>query len=430
MFKKIRLRLTLLSGSITTLILIIMTFGYLTISEKNLLENRLLSYENDLYTIASNLEQQNILTHTWLSNLEANGKYYISVLDNQVPFLFNHVNKQQSHNALLEHAWLFYREQKGSLPINKISYRLHYSDFLLKDELKQEYLCYVITLSENETCLEMLIIAPLEALHSQLAQQRLIFMSIILVSDFILWIFSWFFTGKLLYPIEENRKKQNQFIAAASHELRTPLAVILSCAEGLQEKSLTSDSFMPITQELNTIKSESLRMSRLLEDMLTLSSNDANQFSIHKEAVELDTLLLDVYEAFEPMAKAKKQKIFIQLPEENLPVCNCDKERIYQVFTILLHNAISYTPEKGDIHLALTWHKDQFSISFADSGVGIPDEEKSKIFDRFYRSEKARSAKGHFGLGLAIAYEIVAAHHGSITVSDTLDGGATFTVKL
>ena len=87
MFKKICLRLTLLSGSITTLILIIMTFGYLTISEKNLLENRLLSYENDIYTIASNLEQQNILTHTWLSNLEANGKYYISVLDNQVPYV-------------------------------------------------------------------------------------------------------------------------------------------------------------------------------------------------------------------------------------------------------------------------------------------------------------------------------------------------------
>lgn len=74
--------------------------------------------------------------------------------------------------------------------------------------------------------------------------------------------------------------------------------------------------------------------------------------------------------------------------------------------------------------------KDRFSISVADSGIGIPDSEKEKVFDRFYRSEKSRSAKGHFGLGLAIAYEIIKAHHGTIHVSDTPNGGATFTVIL
>lgn len=428
MFHKIRFRLTLLSGGITTLILIIMTLGYLYISEKNLLENKLLSYENDIHTIATNLEQQNILTHTWLSKLEADGKYYISVLDNQVPFLYNSMKNQQSHEMLLEQTWLYYREQKEFLPVNTISYRIHYSDFFFEDNLKKEYLCYVITLSENNTCLEMLIIAPLEALNSQILHQRLVFLSIIIVSDLILWLFSWIFTGKLLYPVEESRKKQNQFVASASHELRTPLAVILSCAEGIQEKSAVIASSMETNHELNTIRSEALRMSRLLEDMLTLSSSDTNHFSIHKTDVELDTLLLDVYEAFEPMAKSKKQKLHISLPEEILPLCYCDKERIYQVFSILLHNAISYTPENGSIHIELEMIKDQFSISFSDTGIGIPDSEKKKIFDRFYRSEKSRSAKGHFGLGLAIAYEIVKAHDGSITVSDTPDGGATFTL--
>lgn len=95
-----------------------------------------------------------------------------------------------------------------------------------------------------------------------------------------------------------------------------------------------------------------------------------------------------------------------------------------------MHNAICYTPENGTIQLTLSWTKERFYISFADSGVGIPDEEKEKVFDRFYRSEKARSTKGHFGLGLAIAYEIIHAHHGSIVVSDTPNGGATFTVIL
>lgn len=301
MFKKIRFRLTLLSGSITTLILVIMTIGYLSISEKNLLDNKLSSYENDIHNIASNLEQQNILSHTWLSKLEANDKYYVSVLDNQVPFLYNNVKNQPRNKALIEQAWLFYREQAGSLPVHTISYRMNYSDFSLKDSSNKEYLCYVITRSEHNTCLELLLIAPLEALKKQVIHQRFVFLSIIVVADFVLWIFSWFFTGKLLFPIEENRKKQNHFIAAASHELRTPLAVILSCAEGLQEKQITA-------QELITIKNESLRMSKLLEDMLTLSSNDANQFSINKEAVELDTVLLDVYEAFESMALAKKTK--------------------------------------------------------------------------------------------------------------------------
>lgn len=430
MFHRIRFRLTLLSGGITTLILIIMTLGYLSISEKNLLENKLLSYENDIYTIASNLEQQKVLTHTWLSNLEADGKYYVSVLDNQVPFLYNSRKKGQSHEALLEQIWLFYRDQKQELPVHTISYRTYYSGFFFEDSAKKDYQCFVITLSENSTCLEMLMVAPLATLQSQILHQRLIFLSIILASDLILWLFSWFFTEKLLHPIEENRKKQNQFIAAASHELRTPLAVILSCAESLQEKTASVDTSLELAQELSTMKSESLRMSRLLEDMLTLSSSDTNQFSINKSPVELDTLLLDAYEAFESMARTKKQKLQISLPDCVLPICTCDKERIYQVFTILLHNAISYTPEGGMIQIKLEMRKDRFSISIADSGIGIPDEEKEKVFDRFYRSEKARSSKGHFGLGLAIAYEIVKGHKGSIVVSDTPNGGATFTVLL
>lgn len=430
MFHKIRFRLTLLSGGITTLILIIMTLGYLYISEKNLLENKLLSYENDINTIATNLEQQNMLTHTWLSKLEADGKYYISVLDNQVPFLYNSMKNQNSHEMLFEQAWLYYREQKEFLSTHTISYRTHYSDFFFKNSTNEDYRCFVITLSENNTCLEMLIIAPLEALNNQIMHQRLVFLTIVTVSDLILWVFSWFFTGKLLYPIEESRKKQNQFVASASHELRTPLAVILSCSEGLLEKSSVVDSSIEITKELSAIKNESLRMSRLLEDMLTLSSSDTNQFSINKSPVELDTLLLDAYEIFEPMAKSKNQKLHINLPEELLPSCSCDKERIYQVLAILLHNAISYTPQNGSIHIKLEMIKDNFSISVSDTGIGIPHDEKKKIFDRFYRSEKSRSAKGHFGLGLAIAYEIVKSHNGSITVSDTPNGGATFTIIL
>ena len=120
------------------------------------------------------------------------------------------------------------------------------------------------------------------------------------------------------------------------------------------------------------------QMSRLLEDMLTLSSSDTNQFSINKSPVELDTLLLDAYEIFEPMAKSKNQKLHINLPEELLPNCSCDKERIYQVLAILLHNAISYTPQNGSIHIKLEMIKDNFSISVSDTGIGIPCPDRSR----------------------------------------------------
>ena len=428
MFQKIRLRLTLLSGGITTLILVVMTLGYLYTSEKNLMQSRIFSWQSDVSSIAFNLEQQTVITHTWLANLEASGNYYVSILDNNTPFLFNDRMHNAAFHDFIAATWAYYRENSDTLPENTISYRSRYKSFLFQKE--QSYYCFVVTLdketaSENSS-LELLLITPLSLIQNQIFQQRLVFMGIILIALAAIWLFAWLFTGKLLYPIEENRKKQNQFVAAASHELRTPLAVILSCTESMLEKP---DS-MPFSRDLSTVKSEALRMSSLIQDLLTLSSRDANHFPIQKASVELDTLLLDAYEAFEAMAHAKHLKMFITLPDCIVPPCICDKQRIYQVIAILLHNAISYTPDGGKITLTLDVQEKYFSLSISDTGVGIPNEEKKKIFDRFYRSEKSRSTKGHFGLGLSIAYEIITAHHGTIRVCDTAQGGATFVVQL
>jgi signal transduction histidine kinase len=259
----------------------------------------------------------------------------------------------------------------------------------------------------------------------------------------------------MLKPIEENRKRQNQFVAAASHELRTPLAVILSSAEAIQNKLKkqmehydSANKDMPnidtsnnavlnnnmntaalnIQQDISTIHDETIRVSHLLEDMLTLSSSDAGHFTLCTAPAELDTLVLNVYENFENMARQKNIIFNIHMPASALPLCNCDKERIIQVITILVHNAISYTPKNGKVDISLSYEKKRFTISVADNGVGITDSDKAKIFDRFYRSDKSRNSKEHFGLGLSIAAEIITAHNGKITVSDTEGGGATFTV--
>ena len=242
---------------------------------------------------------------------------------------------------------------------------------------------------------------------------------------FILTAFSWFFTGKLLHPIIENHQKQAAFIASASHELRTPLAVILSAAECC--KTAASDNKEDF---LKTICQETLRMSTLVNDMLTLSSSDNNSFTIKLQSIELDTLLINAYDAFKPMADNKKIELAIDLPEQALPLCSADPDRITQVVSILLHNAISYTPEYGKVSIALSHNRERFHISVTDNGIGISDEDKKKIFDRFYRAEKSRSTKEHFGLGLSIAYEIVSAHGGKISVSDAEGGGCIFTVTL
>lgn len=428
MFQKIRLRLTLLSGGITTLILIIMTLGYLYISEKNLMQNKIFSWQSDVSSIAFTLEQQAVISHTWLSNLEGSGNYYVSVLDNDTPFLFNGKTHEKNYSGMIPTVWAYYRENSDTLTEHVLSYRSYYKSFPYETE--QSYYCFVITLDKDNSALEMLLISPLSAINQQMRRQRRVFAGIILSALATLWLFAWFFTGKLLFPIEENRRKQNQFVAAASHELRTPLAVILSCAEAALEKVQDNGKSLTIDRDLSVVKSEALRMSTLLEDLLTLSSQDANQFTVNKTPTELDTLLLDTYEAFEVMAHDKNIKLSVTLPDHAVPLCCCDKGRIHQVLAILLHNAISYTYTGGGIALSLDFQNKYFSLSISDTGVGIPDEEKDKIFDRFYRSEKSRSAKGHFGLGLSIAYEIVTAHHGTIKVHDNPEGGAVFEVRL
>ena len=170
--------------------------------------------------------------------------------------------------------------------------------------------------------------------------------------------------------------------------------------------------------------------------MLTLLSCDTGHLDIRPADTQLDTLVLNACEAFENMAAARHIRITASLPEDILPDCMCDSERITQVLTIFLHNAISYTPEGGAIRLSVAYINSfyksnrHFEIRISDTGVGISDEEKARIFDRFYRSEKARSDKNHFGLGLAIAYDIITAHHGTIAVTDTPGGGTTFLITL
>lgn len=152
--------------------------------------------------------------------------------------------------------------------------------------------------------------------------------------------------------------------------------------------------------------------------------------SIHKESTFINNLLIESYEKFENLAAQKKILIDFHLPDVLIPEVDCDPERISQVFTVLLDNAISYTPQGGTIQVAVSLQTNHVIISVADNGPGIPDESKEKIFHRFYRCDNSRTDKNHFGLGLSIAKEIIDLHNGTIAAVDSPIGGAKFIVTL
>lgn len=431
MFKKVHLRLTLLCAGITAVIMLIMSLCYLYVSEKGLYRNQFQAFKNDINTISTNLEQQSIISMEWLAKMEAQGNYRFFVLDNGVPFLYNQLSdpeQTEENNILLtesRNALNNLSSQDVTVTVSDgINGILSHSEYeFISPSTDSRYFCSLIQMGTGSSLLEIVVLSPLQRLEQQIKEQRIRFLLIDIGATILLGVFAWFFTGILLKPIAENQQKQAMFVAAASHELRTPLSVILSAAECCRDAA-------PERQEgfIRTIYQEGLRVSSLVTDMLTLSQSDSHRFPVRKEPTELDTLLMNSYEAFEPLAREKSIRLSLTLPDGALPLCNVDPERISQVIAILLHNAISYTPEQGRIELSLARHKERFAVSVQDNGIGISDADKKRIFDRFYRVEKSRNRKDHFGLGLSIAHEIVKAHGGSIQVTDADGGGSCFTV--
>lgn len=261
-----------------------------------------------------------------------------------------------------------------------------------------------------------------ETLNHQIWYLYLVFAVIDLTALVLLLLFSWFYTGRMLSPIENNRTKQMQFVASASHELRSPLAVMLSSADAM---AVADEEDRPGFHEM--IKAEGQRMSRLVNDMLSLASADNQSWSMHFEKVSLDTLFSEVYGRYHMLAKKKGLKLHISLPEcEENPIVLCDGQRLEQVLDILLDNAVSYTPQGGTILLGYEKDGTKWKFFVADSGPGIPDKWKERIFDRFFRGDASRKEKKHFGLGLSIAGEIVRLHKGKIWVEDRKGGGSVF----
>lgn len=231
-----------------------------------------------------------------------------------------------------------------------------------------------------------------------------------------------------LEEIKKSEALRKEFVANVSHELRTPLTSIRSYAE-----TLTENADIPKDMEndfLHVILNESDRMTKIVQDLLTLSRFDAGSGQLIIDEFSLEQSIHDVYDAIALEAKKHGHALSLSL-RDSLPRIYGDKARIEQVLLNILSNAVKYTPDGGKIDISGGQTGKNVWVKIKDTGIGIPEEDLSRIFDRFYRVDKARSREsGGTGLGLSIAREIVIRHGGDILIDSTAGRGTAVTVVL
>jgi signal transduction histidine kinase len=234
-----------------------------------------------------------------------------------------------------------------------------------------------------------------------------------------------FVSSLAMRPVRESFDRQRKFVADASHELKTPLTLIRADAE-----VLARDLAAPTERDLiGDLVAETERMDRLISDLLLLARLDAGKLAVAHDAFDLSTVLAETAERFR--ARATAEGVGLEVESSGELTARGDPERTSQILAILIDNALRHTPPEGTVTVVGSSDDRWVEASVADTGPGIPPEHLPRIFDRFYRAEAARTrGGGGSGLGLAIAYDLVRAQDGHITVENPETGGAVFRLKL
>ena len=221
--------------------------------------------------------------------------------------------------------------------------------------------------------------------------------------------------------LEREDRLRRALVADVAHELRTPVAIMQAETEALADGMLA-----PTPDALNSLHEEAQRLGRMVEDLQTLASAEAAGLELQPRALDLGRVAADVADSLAP--RFWSQNIQLQQDLPPTPMVG-DPRRLRQVVTNLLANAAKYTPAGGQVTVRTGTEASDVVLEVSDSGPGIPEQERSMVWERFYRGRSGQSTDGS-GIGLAVVKELVDAHGGQGTVDDGLDGGARFVIRL
>ena len=231
--------------------------------------------------------------------------------------------------------------------------------------------------------------------------------------------------NKMAQELGQMENMRQEFVSNVSHEIQSPLTSIGGFAQALKSNSLSNEERL---HYLEIIEMESKRLSRLADDLLKLTSLEAEQVKFSPRLYRLDKQVRSLILTCEPQWAEKKIEMDVALKELTI---QADEDLLSQVWLNLLHNSIKFTPAGGSIKVALRPHGDKVEFSITDSGIGIAPEDQLHIFERFYKADKARThATEGSGLGLSIVKKIVDLHKGTIDLESKLGEGTTFVVSL
>ena len=224
--------------------------------------------------------------------------------------------------------------------------------------------------------------------------------------------------------VRSTQQSQRDFLANVSHDLKTPLTSIQGYSQAIIDGAVREPA-----AAAEVIYSEADRLSRMVTDLTDLARLQSGRVSLHLDRVDIAALTEALAQRIEVVAKKKNVALRVNSPGSI--VVAADGDRMAQVITNLLSNAVKFTPENGHVNVSLRGLDNGVEVAVHDSGIGIPQNELTRVFERFYQVDKARGPKRGTGLGLAIAKEIVTAHGGRIRAESVGEGhGSTFVVWL
>ncbi|HSB02216.1 MAG TPA: HAMP domain-containing sensor histidine kinase [Anaerolineales bacterium] len=231
--------------------------------------------------------------------------------------------------------------------------------------------------------------------------------------------------NKMALELDQMENMRQEFISNVSHEIQSPLTSIRGFAQALENDKLSPGERR---HYLNIIETESTRLSRITEDLLRLAALESDKVKFEPRVYRLDKQIRSLILTCEPQWRDKDLNLDISLAELEIAA---DEDLLSQVWINLVHNSIKFTARQGKISVDLCQRGDQVEFTITDTGIGIAEEERTRIFERFYKADPARArSNGGSGLGLSIVKKIVDLHRGTIEVESKMGAGTTFIVSL